>query len=96
MVVHLALFSWKDSVSQKEINDLMGSIRELKNKIPYIIELYAGENFSKWNEGYTHAVVVTTKDRSGLDCYRNHPSHVPIANLVDSMKEKAIGIDFEQ
>lgn len=95
MIVHIALFRWRENISQEQINGLMRSISNLKNKIPDVVSLYAGENFSKWNEGYTHAVVVTTRTRSGLDSYRNHPAHIPVAKAVDKMEEQSIGIDFE-
>lgn len=73
----------------------MGDIKSLKDQIDEVIDLYAGENFSKWNDGYTHAAVVITKSREDLDAYRAHPSHIPVAERVKELEDHSIGIDFE-
>lgn len=95
MTTHIALFWWKATVSQREIDSLMADIKRLKNDIPEVVELYCGENFSQWNEGYTHAVVVITESKDALDAYRSHPAHVPIAKRVEELEEQSIGMDFE-
>ena len=95
MVTHIALFRWKKEVPQEEIDRVMQSIRDLKRSVPNLIDLQCGENFSKWNEGYTHAVVVTVKNKEVLDAYRKHPAHVPVGKRVEELEEHSIGIDFE-
>ncbi len=95
MIVHIALFKFKSSVSRDRIDKLINDTRALKEKIPSVINLYAGKNFSEWNEGYTHAVVVLTKDREGLNAYRKHKFHMPIARRFEDMEDHSIGFDFE-
>jgi hypothetical protein len=95
MVVHIALFKWRDDVLEEEIDYIMGEIQSLKEKITGIIELYCGKNLSKWSKGYTHAVIVKVKDKEALDAYRNHPAHIPIAKKVEELEEDSIGIDIE-
>jgi len=95
MIVHIALFRWRSDVSESQIDKVMVNIKNLKSQIKDVIEIMCGKNFSKYSDGFTHAVVVTFKDRKGLDAYRAHPAHRPIAKMVDSMEEKSIGIDFE-
>lgn len=73
----------------------MDDIKNLKPEIPEIINISCGENFSRWNEGYTHAVVVKVKNRTALDAYRMHPTHQPIAKRIETMEARSIGIDFE-
>jgi hypothetical protein len=95
MIIHIALFKWRDDVSEEEIASVIGEIQSLKGKINGVIELYCGKNFSKWSKGYTHAVIVQVKDRKSLDTYRNHPEHLPIAKKVEELAEDSIGIDIE-
>ena len=95
MVIHIALFKWKSGTSAETIDELMSDIRALKNQIPQIVDIYAGENFSKWAKEYTHAVVVTTQNKDALDAYRNHPAHKPIADLCDALEADSVGFDFE-
>ena len=95
MIIHIALFKWRASVSEEEINRVMGEIQSLKEKINEVIELYCGENSSKWSKNYTHAVIVRVKDREALEVYRNHPSHLSVAKRVEELEEDSIGIDVE-
>ncbi len=73
----------------------MADIDRLHDIIPDIVELRTGANFGPYNEGFTHAVIVTLRDVEALERYRKHPVHRQIAEKVDSMFEQSIGIDFE-
>lgn len=72
----------------------MGEVRDLGNKIPQIIEISAGENFSRHSKSFTHAIVVKFNSKEDIVAYREHPDHKPIADKLDSMEEDSIGIDF--
>lgn len=95
MTVHAALFKWKPEVAKEDIEKLIVGIRALKKQIPEVVQIYAGENFSKWAKEYTHAIVVTLKSNEDLDAYRVHPAHKPIADLCDAYEADSIGFDFE-
>lgn len=95
MVIHIALFKWRADASQKGISRAINEIRLLKEKIPEIIDLYCGENFSKWSGGYTYAVIVKTKNRQSLDIYRKHPAHVFVVKIIEKLEEDSLGIDIE-
>lgn len=60
-----------------------------------IESIRCGRNFSKHIKGFTHAVVVTARNKVALDAYRNHPSHLVVARKIEEMEEDGIGIDFE-
>ena len=94
MIIHIALFGWKAGVSAQEIEKAMADVRALRSKIKGLHEIYCGENFSKWNEGYTHAVVVLAADQSALQTYRDHPDHKEVASRIDRMEAKSVGVDF--
>lgn len=95
MIVHIALYKWKPGTTNKEVRQAMDEIRLLKTKVPGLIDIHCGENFSKWNEGYTTAIVVLARDRTALDAYRKHPDHERAAKRIDAMDGGSIGIDFE-
>ena len=95
MIIHIALFHWKKGIAKKDIQALMKDIKALKKEIPQIISIYAGKIFSQGSEGYTHGVVVTTKDEKGLDVYRNHKSHVLIVKRIRKMEAASTRFDFE-
>jgi hypothetical protein len=95
VIVHIALFAWKPGIPEDTIREIATTIQSLKMKIPGVLEIYFGQNFSKWNKGFTHAFVVITKDKQALELYRNHPDHKAIAAEIDSIEAKSIGVDFE-
>ena len=95
MIVHIALFAWKADQSPAAIASALDEVRQMKAKVAGIIEIRCGENFSKWNEGFTHGVVVLAESREALDQYRNHPDHAAVGRLIDSMESKSIGVDFQ-
>lgn len=95
MIIHIALFKWKPEVKKELIDKLIADICNLNIDIPQIVEISAGENFSKWNKEYTHAVIVSFRNRADLDAYRNHPTHKPIADACDAYEADSIGFDFE-
>ena len=83
MIVHVALFKWKDGTPEYSVKDAMDEVRSLKSVDKDIIDIRCGRNFSKWNEGFTRGVVVMAK------------RHTSIADKIDKMWEKSIGFDFE-
>lgn len=95
MVIHIALYKWKPDTAPEAIEKAMADIRTLKSKVEGVLNIWCGQNFSKWNEGYTHAFLVLAEDRIALDAYRNHPDHVDAAKRIDAMDGGSIGIDFE-
>lgn len=77
------------------VGQLISDIRTLKEKIPEIVSIYAGKNFSKSAKDYTHSVVATFNNRESLQKYRDHPMHRPIADLCDRLELESIGFDFD-
>lgn len=95
MIVHIAIFKWKNGTSKDRIKKALDDVRNLKIKCKGVVDIMCGENFSKWSEGFTHAVVVIAKDKKALDGYRNHPMHKLVADEIEEMEEHGIGVDFE-
>lgn len=95
MIIHIALFKWKPDVTSEAIDEVMADVRTLKEKVEGVLDIRCGQNFSKWNEGYTHAFLVLAKDKMALEAYRNHPDHVVVAKRIDAMDGGSIGVDFE-
>ena len=95
MIVHIALFAWKPGTQEDTIREVANKIQSLKLKVSGVLQIYCGQNFSMWNEGFTYACIVITENREALEAYRNHPEHKAIAAEIDSIEAKSIGVDFE-
>lgn len=95
MFVHIAMFRWKDSAKSGEIENAMKAIRDLRNKVPGIIDIRCGLNTHKESKGLTHAVLVLASTQEALDAYRRHPDHESAASIVAAMEADGLGCDFE-
>lgn len=96
MIYHTVLFKWKPGINQLSINHIFRALYELKTKIPVIIELQAGENFSERSDGYTHILFVKFKSREDLEIYQLHNDHQEVLNqfIKPNLESLAVG-DFE-
>lgn len=96
MITHIAIYKFKDSVTEEEIDSVLLEVKSLKDKVDGLDNILVGKNYNKWNEGYTHAIVVLAESQDALDAYRAHPDHAKVAEILDKMEDKGIGIDFEE
>jgi hypothetical protein len=94
-IIHIALFRWKEKIQSSEIQKALEEVKSLQTKVDGLHAIHCGENFSKWADGFTHAVVVVAQTREALAAYRTHPDHENIAQKIETMEEKSIGVDFE-
>jgi len=95
MITHIAIYKFKEVHTEEEINKVLLGIKELKNKVCGIKEILVGKNYSKWNKGYTHAIMILACTQKAMDAYRSHPDHLALAKIFDEMEDKGIGIDFK-
>lgn len=94
MYIHIALYRWKPWVSGADIKRVLADVAALSTKVPGIVEISYGSNSSKYSEGYSHVVLVRGEDQQAIDAYRAHPDHVTVAQAIDEMEERGIGVDF--
>lgn len=95
MVIHIALFRWKNGTTEKEINNFLESIRQLKDKCSGIANIFCGKNYHQESKGITHGVVVLAENQEALDNYRNQPDHKIIAEKIELVEEDGLGFDFK-
>jgi heme-degrading monooxygenase HmoA len=95
MFIHIAIFKWKTSVKESDIETALNEVEALQNKISGIIEISTGKNQSRYGEGYTHVVLVKGDSKKAIEAYRKHPDHQIVASRIEAMEEHGIGVDFE-
>ena len=96
MVEHIVLLRWKDDASPEAIDRVMAELRGLKDKIPGIVDLSCGANFSERGKEYTHALVVRLKDRAALEAYGPHPEHQRVLKeFLNPIRADGLAIDYE-
>ena len=95
MIIHIALFRWKQGTTQETIEKALKQVKSLKHKCEGIIDIFCGENYHKESKGLTHGIVILAKDQESLDRYRQHPDHKIIAKNIELIEEDGLGFDFK-
>jgi hypothetical protein len=96
MIEHIVLFRWTDAASEEAKNNVMTELRKLKNKIPGIVDLSCGANFSDRAKGYTHGLVVRFNDRAALQSYGPHPEHQRVVQeFIAPIRADVLALDYE-
>lgn len=96
MIEHIVLFRWTDEASQEAKDNAVAELRKLKDKIPGIVDLSCGANFSDRAKGFTHGLVVRFKDRSALETYGPHPEHQRVVqNFITPIRAEILALDYE-
>ncbi len=94
MIDHLVFLAANQDASPEDIEDLISSIRNLKETVPGVVDLSAGENFSPRSGGYTHGIFVRFETREDLQGYMQHPDHLAVVEKLDRLTTRIV-IDYE-
>ncbi|MEM1172397.1 MAG: Dabb family protein [Cyanobacteria bacterium P01_H01_bin.35] len=96
MIVHIVLFKWQPNTSVETIASVLSALRGMKGKVPEIIDLSCGDNFSELSQGFQNGLVVQVKDQTALDTYAKNPLHQEIIQtLIKPILADKITVDYE-
>ncbi|HEX3624721.1 MAG TPA: Dabb family protein [Verrucomicrobiae bacterium] len=96
MVAHIVLLRWTENASQEAIDAVMTELRDLRNKIPGIVDVTSGKNFSERAKGFTHGLIFHFKDRAALEGYLPHPEHQRVVQkILSPIRADALIFDYE-
>lgn len=79
MVEHMVWIRFHDGVSPDRVAEHLAGLRGLKQRIPDVIDLAVGENFTDRSGGFTHGLLVRLPSRAALQTYQDHPDHLKVA-----------------
>jgi hypothetical protein len=94
MIDHLVFVAVRENAAPEDVDDLVSSIRGLKDAVPSVVDLTVGENFSERSGGYTHGIFVRFESREGLREYMVHPNHLAVVEKLDALTSRIV-VDFE-
>ena len=95
MVDHLVFFAVREEASAEGVEDLLSSIRGLKDEIPSTVDLTVGEDISGRSGEYTHALFARFEDAAGLQEYMEHPAHLAVVEKLNATTTGRIVADYE-
>lgn len=96
MLEHIVLFRFKPETTAFTKEKIVTELMALKGKVPSILDISAGPNFSDRNQGFEYGLVVRFADRQGLDAYQVHPDHQQIVHeLIRPALDNILAVDYE-
>lgn len=81
-VEHLVLIEANDDVTEEQAQEIMDGISSLKDKIPGVLDVKIGKNFTDRAPHITHAAVVTMEDKDTLSNYGPHQAHQDLLKIL--------------
>jgi hypothetical protein len=96
VVVHIVIWSFKPSVTERDQRQLVADIVEMRDHVPMLRSVTAGPNLSPGRAGgFTHGTVVTLDDPAALAAYAEYPWHAQIKARLAAASEALVAIDYE-
>ncbi len=96
MIEHIALFRWTEPASREAIDNALAELHGLQGKIPGIVDISSGVNFTDRAKGYTHVLIMHFTDRAALEAFGPHPEHQRVVhNFVSQIRAEFLVFDRE-
>ena len=95
MIEHIVLIKLKQD-SLHKLDEICAALNSLKEKIPEIVAISAGRNFSDRHQGFQMGLRSQFKSEADLKIYTEHPEHQDVLNrLIAPHKEDVIALDYQ-
>lgn len=94
MITHVVLLLPKPGVTKEELESAMEKVKALKQKIPGIVAIEAGENKNPNNQGYTYGILMTFLDEAHLQAYFPHPEHRAVSPELRRLSVNLLNFDL--
>ena len=78
-VQHMVWIKFHEQVTDARKAEHLAGLESLVEKIPGILHLSVGKNFTDRAQGFTHGLLVTLESKQALEIYAPHPEHVAVA-----------------
>ncbi len=99
MIKHIVMWKLKESASgnTKEKNALLikEKLEALNGKIPGLLKLEVGIDFSQTQESSDIVLYSEFESREALNNYQSHPEHKAIIPFVAEVREERRVVDYE-
>ncbi|MDN4494323.1 Dabb family protein [Ureibacillus aquaedulcis] len=96
MIEHIVLIKFSPATTLEQKQELIARTLLLKEKIPGVIDIQQGINFSERSKGYDVGLTVRFENREALENYLPHPEHQKVLSFLKEIGvEDSIIVDFE-
>jgi len=75
MIDHIVLLKFKESTTDEQLAEVVERFKSLRSHLAGVVDLQAGLNFSRRNQGYQVVLKVRFEDQAALDAYEQNTEH---------------------
>lgn len=94
MIKHVVVMKFKPGVSEADIMQLEQGLDRLPGAIPEILSYDFGRDIVHSPRSFDFALVSSFTDMNALQRYQGHPEHMKVLELVRSLCDQIIAVDF--
>ena len=97
MIKQILLFAFKEHITSDQIDRFSSEYKKLE-ELHGVVRIEFGPNVSEeeYNQGYTHAAIVTFNDKKSVSNYLRHSQHIQLSeSYLDPILEKICIIDIQ-
>jgi len=87
---HVAMFKWKDGVSEEQKVAARDALANLKGTVPSVVEYTVGFDIERNPNNWDMVLVADFEDVAGLEAYFAYPVMNAASDLVASVTQKEI------
>ena len=94
MIYHLVFFKLQEDQKHRK-EEVIAALRDLKEKIPQLQDLTAGEDFNRSPAAFDiglQTLFATTED---LATYQKHPDHLKVVELINETTSERAVVDYK-
>ncbi len=96
MILHIVLLQPKPETTHEEMLVVLEQVKGLKDKIPGLLDVQAGENRHTAHQGYTYGFVMRFVDEDRLKAYSPHPAHRAVSPELRRLCTYLLNFDLPQ
>ena len=82
MILHLAMFTWRDDVTAAAVADLTAQLEAMAAGIPSLRTYHCGENLRLRPSDADYAVAAMVDDEAGLAAYLDSDAHKAVYLII--------------
>lgn len=82
MIEHIVLFKFNEETTEEQKTEAARRLRHLKQELPNILDIQAGQNFSTRGQGYSMALTVRFPTKEDLAFYTPSKEHQAVVSYI--------------
>lgn len=97
MIKHIVMWRLDENAGDKAANalELKRQLESLNGRIPGLLRLEVGVDFSKEGESSDVVLYSEFESRQALEAYQVHPAHAEVVPFVKSVRGERRVVDYE-